>query len=281
MRRWITLLFVAGFCAACSSSANVEQERETLLRLDKEWAMNVKDTDKFMSYYAPDAAMYAPNMPVATGAGPIKEALTKMMATPNFSLEFEPTTSDVAASGDIGYTTGTYKASMNGAAEQGKYVTIWKKQSDGQWKVRADIYNSNESAPAATTHVVFQPNAIAWTDGPPSLPPGAKIAVVAGDPSKAGPFVIRAQVPAGYKVAPHWHPGDENLTILSGTVAIGMGDVWDDSKMQTVPAGGYVALPALMHHMFQAKTAATFQINGTGPFVVNYINPADDPSLKK
>ena len=106
------------------------------------------------------------------------------------------------------------------------------------------------------------------------------MAVIAGDPSKMGPFVIRAQVPAGYKVAPHWHPGDENLTVLSGTVAMGMGDTWDESTMQPVGTGGYVALPAKMHHSFLAKTATTFQVHGMGPFVVNYINPADDPSKK-
>jgi quercetin dioxygenase-like cupin family protein len=88
-------------------------------------------------------------------------------------------------------------------------------------------------------------------------------------------------MPAGYKIAPHWHPGDENVTVLSGTAAMGMGDTWDESKMQTVAAGGYVAIPAQMHHMFLAKTAVTIQVHGTGPFVVNYVNPADDPSLKK
>ena len=279
MRRFISLMLMAGFLAACSSSANVEQERETLMRLDREWAASVKDMDKFMSYYAPDASVFPPGMPQASGPGPIREALTKMTSTPGFALSFEPASADVAASGDIGYTTGTYKASMNGVTEQGKYVEVWHKQSDGQWKVRADIFNADASAPAGT-HVVFQPNTIKWGDPPPSLPPGAKIAVVAGDPSMAGPFVIRAQVPAGYKVPPHWHPGDENLTILSGTVAMAMGDTWDDSKLETVPAGGYVAIPAQMHHMFLAKSAATFQVHGMGPFVVNYINPADDPSKK-
>jgi quercetin dioxygenase-like cupin family protein len=169
---------------------------------------------------------------------------------------------------------------MGGAADQGKYITVWKKQADGQWKVRVDTFNSDGGAPAST-HVMFQPASASWADAPPSLPPGMKMAVVAGDPGKAGPFVIRAQMPAGYKIAPHWHPGDENVTVLSGTAAMGMGDTWDESKMQTVAAGGYVAIPAQMHHMFLAKTAVTIQVHGTGPFVVNYVNPADDPSLKK
>ena len=122
------------------------------------------------------------------------------------------------------------------------------------------------------------PGDLKWGDGPPSLPPGAKMTVIQGDPTQAQPFVVRAQVPAGYKVPPHWHPGVENLTILSGTVALGMGETFDESKMTTVPVGGYASLPAEMRHYFMAKTASTFQVHGMGPFVVNYVNPADDPS---
>jgi quercetin dioxygenase-like cupin family protein len=127
---------------------------------------------------------------------------------------------------------------------------------------------------------MVQSGAITWGDPPPSLPPGSKMAVISGDPSKPGPFVVRAQVPAGYKIAPHWHPGDENLTVLSGTIGLGMGETWDESTMQSLGPGGYVALPAQMRHSFVSKTASTFQVHGMGPFVVNYVNPADDPSKK-
>jgi quercetin dioxygenase-like cupin family protein len=75
---------------------------------------------------------------------------------------------------------------------------------------------------------------------------------------------LRAQVPAGYKIAPHWHPGDENLTVLSGVIALGMGDAWDEAKMQTLGTDGYAALPAEMRHSFLAKTASTFQVHGWG-----------------
>jgi ketosteroid isomerase-like protein/quercetin dioxygenase-like cupin family protein len=280
MRRWIVVPLMAGFLVGCGSTANVEKERETLMRLDREWSASVKDIDKFMSYYAPDASVYAPGMPLAKGPAAIREALTKMLSAPGFSLEFGPTKADVAASGDVGYTTGTYQATMGGTPEKGKYVEVWKKQPDGQWKVREDIFNPDSSGVAPTSHVMVQPASIAWSDPPPSLPRGSKIAVIAGDPSKPGPFVIRGQVPAGYKIAPHWHPGDENLTVLSGTVALGMGDAWDESKMQTLGIGGYAALPAEMRHSFLAKTASTIQVHGIGPFVVNYVNPADDPSKK-
>jgi quercetin dioxygenase-like cupin family protein len=92
--------------------------------------------------------------------------------------------------------------------------------------------------------------------------------------------VIRVQAPAGYRVPPHWHPGDENLTILSGTVALGMGDAWDEKAMQTVTTGGVVVLPKDMHHSFLARTATDFQVHGAGPFGITYVNPADDPRKK-
>jgi len=279
MRRSVELLLITLFFAGCTSG-NASRDREALKTLDREWAASISNMDKFMTYYAPDATVYPPGMPLATGSGPIREMLTKMGSAPGFSLTFEPTKSDVSTAGDVGYTSGTYKATTSGATEEGKYITVWKKQSNGDWKVMEDIFNSNSGDVSATAHVMVEAASIKWGPPPPSLPPGSKIAVIAGDPSKPGPFVIRAQVPAGYKVAPHWHPGDENLTILSGTIALGMGETWDESKMQSVGAGGYAALPAQMRHYFLAKTAATFQVHGMGPFTVNYINSADDPGKK-
>jgi quercetin dioxygenase-like cupin family protein len=103
-------------------------------------------------------------------------------------------------------------------------------------------------------------------------------ALVSGDPTKAGPFVIRLKVPAGYKIAPHWHPTDENVTVISGTFAIGMGEKFDETKMKTLPAGGYAQMPAEMRHYAMAKTATVVQVHGVGPFVLNYVNPADNPA---
>jgi quercetin dioxygenase-like cupin family protein len=104
------------------------------------------------------------------------------------------------------------------------------------------------------------------------------MAVVSGDPGKVGPFVVRLKMPAGYKIAPHWHPADEHATVLSGSFALGMGEKFDPAALKTLPAGGYALLPAEMRHFAMAKTAAIVQVHGTGPFVLNYVNPADDPS---
>lgn len=199
-----------------------------------------------------------------------------MSQQPGFAVTWTAAKADV--SGDVGYTTGAYEMSMAGAKETGKYVTVWKRQDDGSWKVVEDIFNADAAPQQASQHLMMPATDIKWGDPPPSLPPGSKIAVVSGDPTQPGPFVIRAMVPSGYRVAPHWHPGVESLTILTGTVALGMGETFDEGAMTAIGPGGYASLPAEMRHYFLAKSAATFQVHGNGPFVVNYVNPADDPS---
>ena len=132
--------------------------------------------------------------------------------------------------------------------------------------------------PKMSTHIAITPADVKWGQPPPSLSKGAEFAVVSGDPTKAGPFVIRLKFPAGYKVAPHWHPTDENVTVLSGTMGLGMGEKFDEGAMKELSAGSFAVLPAEMRHFAIAKTAATIQVHGMGPFVLNYVNPADDPS---
>jgi ketosteroid isomerase-like protein len=273
------VVVVAAVAAGCGPSVNVEQERNALLALDREWSQTTKDTDKFLSYFAPDASAYPQGMPVATGSAAIREAFTKMSSMPGFSLSWTPTKADVSTAGDLGYTAGTYEMTMTGASEKGKYVTAWKKQPGGAWKAIEDIFNADAPPhPPSTPHVLAAASALKWGDAPPSLPPGAKLAVVSGDPTQAAPYVIRAQMPAGYRIAPHWHPTDEHVTVLSGTVALGMGEKFDQAGLKDLPSGGYFVAPAEMRHFFATKTAATIQVHGMGPFAINYVNPADDPS---
>ena len=286
MRRKISLLTLfLGAVVAAACGANVEQERSALLALDQDWSKTTKDVNRFLSYYAPDASVYVPGMAKATGTQAIKAQASQMMAAPGFSLTWTPAKADVSTAGDVGYTTGTYAAKANNmagnpATEVGKYVAVWKKQSDGHWKVEEDIFNADVMAPPSSVYVMAESSAMTWGAAPSSLPPGAKMAVVSGDPSKPEPFTVRAQMPAGYRIPPHWHPTDEHVTVLSGTVALGMGDKFDQAALKDLPAGGYAALPATMHHYFMAKTAATIQVHGMGPLAVNYVNPADDPSKK-
>jgi quercetin dioxygenase-like cupin family protein len=131
--------------------------------------------------------------------------------------------------------------------------------------------------PAASSHVMVAAADITWGPAPPALPKGAMIALLSGDPGSSGPFTVRAKLPAGYRIPPHWHPTDEHLTVLSGTVALGMGDKVDPAMMKELTAGGYAMMTSPMRHYLEAKTEVILQVNGTGPFIVNYVNPADDP----
>jgi hypothetical protein len=119
---------------------------------------------------------------------------------------------------------------------------------------------------------------IKWGDAPPVLPKGAKIAVLSGDPFKPGPFVIRLKMPAGYKIAPHWHSQAENLTVISGAFNLGSGDKADKAHAHLLHAGGFHYLPAMAHHYAFSNTATVLQIHGEGPFNITFINAADDPS---
>ena len=130
----------------------------------------------------------------------------------------------------------------------------------------------------AGEHIMLDPSELTWKDLP-SLP-GVKIAIIEGALDQQGPIMFRLKFPTDFKVPPHWHPGDEHLTIVSGTFAVGMGDVYDPKKLKALPPGSYALLPREMHHFALSKTATIVQVHGMGPFVVNYVNPADDPSKK-
>jgi quercetin dioxygenase-like cupin family protein len=131
---------------------------------------------------------------------------------------------------------------------------------------------------AAPKHVLLTPDQLKWGPAPESLPAGAQMAVVDGDPAVAGkPFAIRAKFPAGYRVPPHWHPADENVVVISGALALGMGDKMDEASMHTLPPGGYAKMPRQMHHYALSKGETVIQVYGMGPFGVTYVNPKDDP----
>jgi hypothetical protein len=120
-----------------------------------------------------------------------------------------------------------------------------------------------------------------WQDGPPSLPKGAQIAVLEGDPSKEGPFVFRLKLPNGYRVPAHTHPKTERVTVISGTFNIGMGDKFDENATRAMVAGTYGYWLAGMKHFVWAKGETILQFHGMGPWSIQYVNPDDDPRKKK
>ena len=121
------------------------------------------------------------------------------------------------------------------------------------------------------------PANLKWGPAPPSLPRGAKLAVLSGDPGKDGMFTIRLRFPAGYSVPPHSHPSDELVTVISGQLSLGMGRAMNRKRAATLLQGGYVVAPANMNHYAFTRSGATVQITAHGPFQVTYVNPRDDP----
>ena len=119
--------------------------------------------------------------------------------------------------------------------------------------------------------------AVKWGPAPPFLPSGARIAVMAGDPSSSGEFTIRLEFPAGYVIKPHWHPTDEHVTVLSGRFLVGMGDVVDRTKTMSLGPDGFVTASAQASHFAIAVRKTVVQVNAEGPFSITYVNPADDP----
>jgi quercetin dioxygenase-like cupin family protein len=116
-----------------------------------------------------------------------------------------------------------------------------------------------------------------WGDAPAALPKGAQMAVVSGDPGKAGRFVVQLRMPADYKVPPHHHPSAEVVKVLSGTLHYAMSDKLDMASAKTLRAGHTVTMKAKMNHWVHAPGPASVQISGTGPFQITYVDPKDDP----
>jgi uncharacterized protein (TIGR02246 family) len=259
--------------------AAIEQQNARMID-----ALQKADTATIGSLYADDAVVMMAGQPAWNGKAEMMRNGSAMLNAVSFS-DMKLTTQTVDVAGDYAIETGTIQMTITPKGgkpvpDKGKYVTVWKKEGNA-WKVSQDIFNSDAAVAAPPAqHALLSPADVKWGDPPPVLPKGARFAVVSGDPSQPVPFVVRLQMPAGYRIAPHWHPTIENVTVLNGAFALGMGEQFDEAKMTALPVGGYATLPAEMRHYAMAKSAATVQVHGTGPFVINYVNPADDPSKK-
>jgi quercetin dioxygenase-like cupin family protein len=125
-------------------------------------------------------------------------------------------------------------------------------------------------------HQFTQPDSLNWV---PSG--GVQLAVLSGDPDKPGLFTIRLKVRDGYRVQAHWHPQDESITVIQGTFLMGMGDKFDPAALEQLPTGSFAFMPKEMRHFASCIGETIVQLHGMGPFVSNYVNPADDPDKKK
>lgn len=131
---------------------------------------------------------------------------------------------------------------------------------------------------AAQEHVILTPTDIEWGPGPNSLPSGARLAVLSGDPAGLGIFTMRADIPSNYEIPPHTHPGTEHVTVISGTAFLGLGDELDGANATELPAGSFFALrPGTEHFFFAGNEPVVIQLHGEAPWGIEYLDPADDP----
>lgn len=145
------LVLLLGNLIALAAS-NSSKAADAIKTADQQWAAAaaVKDLDKSVSFCGPDAAILVPNAPAAEGPDAIRKWFQDVFNIPGFKLLWHATESAAAKSGDLGYSRGTYELSYTDPSgkqisDHGKYITVWKKQSDGSWKVLRDIFNSDVS----------------------------------------------------------------------------------------------------------------------------------------
>ena len=130
---------------------------------------------------------------------------------------------------------------------------------------------------AAGQMTLYTRDSVVWSDGPASLPKGAKMVILEGDPTKPGVFTMRLSFPDGMRVMPHWHTQTEHATVISGTLHLGMGDTFDKDRTRALPAGSFGFWPAGTRHFAWMEGPTVLQLHGQGPWTITYVNPAHDP----
>ena len=126
-------------------------------------------------------------------------------------------------------------------------------------------------------HIMVTPDDYDWADGPASLPPGARAMVIEGNPKAEGAFTLRLWLPANYDIAPHYHPADEHVTVISGSLYMGMGESADPEAAQALPPGSFAMMKAGTRHYAFTREETIIQLHGIGPWGLTYVDPADDP----
>jgi quercetin dioxygenase-like cupin family protein len=131
---------------------------------------------------------------------------------------------------------------------------------------------SQEKKESDSAHKIVHFADLKWTP----IIKGCDLAPVSGDPNTDGaPYVVRLRCADGAKIPAHWHPTDENVTVLKGTFLVGMGETFDESKLQPMNVGNFVSMPKEMRHFGLCKGETIVQVHGAGPFKVNWVNPSD------
>jgi hypothetical protein len=129
-------------------------------------------------------------------------------------------------------------------------------------------------------HKMLNENNLTWKAGPASLPPGAQMAMLEGDPAKAGPFTMRLILPSNYRVGPHFHPAVEHVSVIKGNFYMGTGKEFKEDAATRIKANGFAVMPVGYAHYAFTRGKTIIQLHGVGPWGITYINDADDPRKK-
>lgn len=142
----------------------------------------------------------------------------------------------------------------------------------------ANAEESSAPSSSVVAHIMVAPEDISWGECPPFLPEGAKCAVIEGDPQVADAlFTLRSKLPDNYKIAPHFHPTDEHITVISGTFAMGLGKEYDEKVLKPMGAGSFMVMPKEKPHFALTRGETIVQVHAVGPMIFTYINPVDNP----
>lgn len=266
---------------ACNPAMlNQATEEQTIRALGNEWqrAIAARDVNRIVAIHAPDAVVMMSNSPTASGSAAIRAAYAGMVNMPGLSLNWVPTRIEVA-SPTVATEFGTYTLAYDGpqgrVTDRGDYTTVWNK-IDGQWRVATDAAVSTTPLPVPGASSVWMDASelqmraaagLAWADfSPPGFDPGAKMVVLHGNPGAKGDYTLRLQLPDGYKFPVHWHPGGEHLTVLSGTLLLGMGNAADWNAVSNYGPGDFLYIPPRHPHYGGARGTTVIQLHGEGPF---------------
>jgi uncharacterized protein (TIGR02246 family) len=276
----LTAITAIGIAVIAPTASSQSKDEQAIRALTYQWQRDIaeRNLDRIVALHAPDAIVMMSHNPVATGTVAIRGAWDGGLKTPGLDLHWTPTKIEVA-SPTVATEYGTYTESFdtpNGKGhDAGNYVTIWHK-IDGKWRIALDAPVTTMPLPAANAAPmdaadmqITTGTGVTWSDlSVPGFDPGAKIAVLHGNPAGTGDYTLRLQFPAGYRFPVHWHPKGEHLTVVSGTFQLAMGNTADWSTLRNYAPGDFLYLPAEHAHYGGAQGVTVVQLHGEGPFEI-------------
>ncbi len=278
-RTALAALAIAAFASAAQSQS---KDARAIREASDQWQRDIaaQNVDAIVALHTPDAVVMMSHAPVMTGSTAIRGMWAEGVKTPGLNLHWTPTKIEVVSPTraiEYGTYTESFDTPQGRGSDAGTYVTIWHK-INGKWRVALDSPNTTMPLPAAGSSSAsmtmrdvktYSGNALIWSDfKPEGFDPGMKLAVMAGDPGATGPYVLRLSFPAGYRFPVHWHPGIENLTVVSGPFQLAMGITANWSNLTTYSPGDFIYIPPKHAHFggSAASGPSVIQLHGEGPF---------------